>query len=599
MSVASTAALVELLLQDALLTERTAVLAQGGRESKRLVLREGTNDRFLDGPSCRRLAVVDFEPSTGEPLPAPALFVPPVRAGTAQGTYEVPAEQRDSPASLAVNAFGTAFLTIKMFEGPDALGREVAWAFPGEQLLIVPRAGERPNAQYIRASRSLQFFSFTGKSGKRVHTALSRDIVAHECGHALLDAVAPCLYESNTPESLAIHEAIADIMAVLMSLDSKKLRTAVLDQTKLSLDGPNAFSEIAGEFGTERLSLGDVSTRPLRELRNDETRESLAGAKPHVLSTLLSAIFYDALRQIFESRFERLTRTKVAGSDEYMRPSHAAKAALGHAYPFFRSFVLRGIDYLPPGELSFADVGRAVLAADRAVISVDERDSERTERRTHFAQQFVKRGLVSDIASMSREVPPELDVTDAAQLPLIRDSDYLAYQYVESRREAIGIPDGVPFSVLPRIDASKKVGRRGDPLQRELILKVAWDGDEPAELPGASGRKRLVRTGATVSLLWDTGRCLALVTSEILEPQHRADRDAFLVQLLHDEDGEVTLDETGEFIQLSGTHRLLHLSVDGRAAAVRGARRSPAALPTPPPGVDPGAYFDLVRLRRT
>ena len=33
------------------------------------------NDRFLDGPACRRLAVVDFDPATGRPLPPPARFV--------------------------------------------------------------------------------------------------------------------------------------------------------------------------------------------------------------------------------------------------------------------------------------------------------------------------------------------------------------------------------------------------------------------------------------------------------------------------------------------------------------------------------------------
>ena len=35
-----------------------------------------------------------------------------------------------------------------------------------------------------------------------------------------------------------------------------------------------------------------------------------------------------------------------------------ANRALGTAQIVFRRFLLRGIDYLPPGELSFADVGR-------------------------------------------------------------------------------------------------------------------------------------------------------------------------------------------------------------------------------------------------
>ena len=70
-----------------------------------------------------------------------------------------------SAASIAINAFGTVFQTVRMFEGPDALGRQVDWAFGSEQLLVVPRAGEWANAFYERATRSLQFFSFAGQDG--------------------------------------------------------------------------------------------------------------------------------------------------------------------------------------------------------------------------------------------------------------------------------------------------------------------------------------------------------------------------------------------------------------------------------------------------
>lgn len=601
MSVAGEGVQVELLLQDARADDRPGIA--GARETKRLRLPDDANDRFLDGPSCRRLAVVDFDPDTGDPLPAPARFVPPAHAGTVHGRYEPPdaPDAPDAPASLAINAFGTAFLTIRMFEGQDGLGRPVTWAFPGEQLLIVPRAGRLANAKYVRETRSLQFFWFTGTSGTPVYTALSRDIVAHECGHALLDAVAPALYESSTPESLAIHEALADTIAVLMALDSRTLRTTVLDDSDYSLDGSNAFSEIAREFGTERLSATGVSATPLRELHNTATRATI-GSKPHELSTLLSGILYDTLCQIFASRFERL---KGRRSGESTPLSTIAKEALGHAYPRFRSFVLRGIDYLPPGELSFADVGRAMLAADRAIVADADADRERRDRRTLFARRFVTRGLVAHARKMRSPAPEKLsrppDLLDG-----LRDSDYLAYAYVAENRRVIGIPAGAPFTVLPRIDARKKVGGQDDPLQRELILKVAWDRDE-ASSRGTS-RKRLVRSGATISLHGDTGRCLALVTSDILDSAHRTARDAFVARLQEEgmltasaPDGLVSLDESGGFAQLSGTHRLLHLDAaparerDPAVAPRRALART--ALPDPPPGVSPGAYFDLVRSR--
>ena len=70
---------VELLIQDDSLGDEGTLLGGRLRETKDLALRAGTNDRFLDGPASRRLAVVDFDPNTGAPLPPPTPFRPPER----------------------------------------------------------------------------------------------------------------------------------------------------------------------------------------------------------------------------------------------------------------------------------------------------------------------------------------------------------------------------------------------------------------------------------------------------------------------------------------------------------------------------------------
>ena len=259
------AAEVRLLIQDDESKAESIIPGGQTREKRFLKLPDNANDRFLDGPACRRLAVVDFDPATGAPSPAPALFVPPKNASSSRGSYAL-GKDPGSPATLAVNAFGIAFLTIDLFESEDALGRQVTWAFEGEQLLIVPRAGQRANAYYDRATRSVQFFWFTGQAGETVYTALSRDIVAHECGHALLDAVVPSLYDSATPESIAIHEAVADVVAVLLALDSAKLRESVLLRSQNSLGGANAFNKIAEQFGMAQLGPGGVHRTELRAL---------------------------------------------------------------------------------------------------------------------------------------------------------------------------------------------------------------------------------------------------------------------------------------------------------------------------------------------
>lgn len=540
---------VHLLVQDATLTGGHEGAAS--KEKKELQLSGDANDRFLDGPACRRIAIVDFDPATGLPLPPPATFTP-LTSNPRYGRYVADGNET-SAASIAINAFGTVFQTVRMFEGDGALGRQVEWAFGSEQLLIVPRAGEWANAFYERATRSLQFFSFVPESGKRVYTALSRDVVAHECGHALLDAVVPSLYDSSTPQSVAIHEAVADLIAVIMALDSGRLRQAVLTAGDNSLGTSNAFTAIAEEFGMARPGEDGVARTALRELKNEETLETLAGARPHILSTLLSGIFYDTLSAIFDTLFEGATRPNADG--ETPTPTAAANKALGTTQIVFRRFLLRGLDYLPPGELSFADVGRATLAADRAARPDDG------DLRREFAEQFVRRLVVPSVAELDSPRPPELSLA-VDETESLRGSDWAAYQYVTEHRSTLGIPEGLAFTVLARVDSTKRIGAK-DKRQRELIVKISWNDTEP--VAGTSGRMRVVPTGATVVLDWASGTCLALLRSDVGGDVHRQERDRLLSELEDggildaDDDAGVGLRGDGDS-GLRASHRLLHLA---------------------------------------
>ncbi|MFF2369665.1 hypothetical protein [Agromyces sp. NPDC058110] len=612
-------ATVSLLIQDdtvdlgAIAGQRVPV-----RETRELALPADANDRFLDGPACRRLAVVDFDPDTGQPLPPPVAFEPRT-AGSLDGAFAFDEAEPDSPAAIAVNAFGIAFRTIRMFEGVDALGRRVRWAFDSEQLLVVPRAGEQANAAYDRRTRSLQFSWFTGASGERVYTALSRDIVAHECGHALLDAVQPSLVDRPTREAVAIHEAVADVVAVLMALESDRLRSSVLARGGLRLDGPTAFSAIAEEFGVAKPGPGGEPRHALRELANDVTLASLAGAAPHELSTLLSAIYFDTLRGIFDERFAKELLPRRDGGRR-RTPVQAANRALGTAHLVFRRFVLRGIDYLPPGDLGFADVARAAIAADAAIDGATGRPVPTSVRRRRdaFAGRFVVRGIAVTAAQLRARRSRALDL-DPAQLEALRDADFAAYAWVGAHRRAIGIPAGVPFSVLPRIDATKRVGPEGVDPQRELLVKVAWDRQGERRPDGT--RARAVPVGATIAIRWRDGRCLALVRSVAAEgglrgaAGHAATVEgpdaaapgvgtvapAAVHPVAADDDGPDDLgsDDFAPGVLGADAHGPRGIA-GGRlgsppALVASAARRAP--LTAPPPGVEPGAFFDLVRAR--
>src|SRR3954471_15045995 len=105
-------------------------------------------DPLLDGPVSRRVAVIDLDPDTGAVMPG-ARFVPPRRR--TQGHYQVKDEKDFNALDFKqVSVFGAVMRMMSIFETPDVLGRRLRWAFVGEQLLVVPRAGKMPNAFYHR-----------------------------------------------------------------------------------------------------------------------------------------------------------------------------------------------------------------------------------------------------------------------------------------------------------------------------------------------------------------------------------------------------------------------------------------------------------------
>jgi len=89
--------------------------------------------------------------------------------------------------------------------------------------------GSDLNAYYDR--QSLGYYHFRSKSSKLLRRfAASTDVVSHECGHALLDAVRPELWDSNFTEPNAFHEAFGDCIALLTALADLDTRKALLKQ---------------------------------------------------------------------------------------------------------------------------------------------------------------------------------------------------------------------------------------------------------------------------------------------------------------------------------------------------------------------------------
>jgi len=445
---------------------------------------------FLDGPVTDRLAVIDFDPDTQAVTPGVA-FEPP-GAIRKMGRYAVVDEDdMNAGDALKVCLFGTVRKTMSMFETPDVLGRRVTWGFDAPQLLLVPRAGQWANAFYERDSHSIQFFSFDS-GGATINTALSRDIVAHETGHAIVDGLAPDLYNALSPQSLALHEAMADMSAAMMAFRSHNLRAAVLARTDGSIEDTTAFASIAEEFG---LALG----RP-GSLRNLSNEYSLDPASPHCVPHdephELSGVLSGALYAVVTRLHGRLTDEYAAGGME--RPAAAGKA-LGVAEQRVTRMFFRALDYLPAGEVSFADYGRALLAADQA--SHPDHDQERR----WLQDELVRRAVVTSASDLDVDTNFEEASVKGIDLGLLVDSDWAAYGWVGARRALFGIPEDVPFKVHPRRDATKLFYHRDGPQRvRECIIKVSWDQPEPNELGAGLPEQRSVTVGTTLAIDWFT-----------------------------------------------------------------------------------------------
>ncbi|SNS20843.1 hypothetical protein SAMN06893096_102509 [Geodermatophilus pulveris] len=121
------------------------------------------------------------------------------------------------------------------------------WSTFDARLPVQLDAGQDLNAFYSRLA-GLRFFRQT-VNGTTVDTGDSPDVIRHELGHAVLDAIRPELFDAASIEADAFHEAFGDTSALLTALERPSFRQKVLGETGARLNVNSRLSRIAEQLG--------------------------------------------------------------------------------------------------------------------------------------------------------------------------------------------------------------------------------------------------------------------------------------------------------------------------------------------------------------
>lgn len=215
--------------------------------------------KMRPGPVNEYFEVIDIDPGSGQFYDPVDLNDPHLLAQDGLKPSE------GDPRFHQQMVFAVAMKTVKLFE--RALGRKVYWCPQWDvkadtyrkvrKLRIYPHGLREANAYYSKEKKALLFGYFKASMtdpgvnlpGSWVFTALSHDIIAHETTHAILDGLHRRYSESTSADSLAFHEAFADIVALLMHFMLPEAVTQHVAANGGNLSQRSWMSGLARQFG--------------------------------------------------------------------------------------------------------------------------------------------------------------------------------------------------------------------------------------------------------------------------------------------------------------------------------------------------------------
>jgi hypothetical protein len=516
-------------------------------------------EELKPGPVGRRIEVIDYD-ATNRCYYAPVDLDDPeiLRQGGLP-----PSES--SPQFHQQMAYAVAQQTIGVFQ--IALGRQIRWAFArrkktgGElvRLRIHPHGMAEANAYYSRELKALLFGYFPAGDdrlspnvpGQTIFTCLSHDIVAHETTHALVDGQREHFMEPTSVDSLAFHEAFADIVALFQHFGEKDALLETIRRTGGRIHqailkpqvapGPegvrisdeiacsNPMMELARQFGDalgHRAALRSAIGSPPGSFQLDETFE------PHQRGAILVAAVFDAFFTAFTRRTADLFRIARNGVESLpgveIHPDLAARLSSEAAKTarHFCQMCIRALDYCPPLDVDFGDFLRALVTADADLVP-DDRYDYREALVTAFRLRGIRPKRVASLSEESlkwqtslegRVIPPceDLEFTSigpgakGAVKAALKANARALHAFGEANAQALGLSPKLP--IQPH--SFHTVFRVGPNQARyEFVAELLQRRPEP--MSGARGAPKFWFRGGCTLVFDEDGRVRYCVSKPI------------------------------------------------------------------------------------
>jgi hypothetical protein len=310
------------------------------------------------------------------------------------------------PRSHQQIVYAVASSVIERFE--RYLGRRFRWRGQAK-LALVPHAFEGRNAYFDPNLKAVLFGYYRADAndpganlpGQVIFTCLSSDIIAHEVTHSIVNRLRPYFAEATNPDVFAWHEAFADLIALFQHFAYREVVLEAIASTSGSPEKGRALFDLASEFGQSTgrgaaLRSAIDPDVPPELLRTPERFQK--ATEPHERGAIFVGAVFDAYLDRYQTAVADLLRIATNGTGVLpagaLHPDLVARVTTEaiRTADRYLAMVVRAFDYLPPVDVTFGDVIRAIATSDHALYPTDT-----LGLRSNLIEALRRRGIYPDV----------------------------------------------------------------------------------------------------------------------------------------------------------------------------------------------------------